>query len=214
MKHIDADFDGAPDSDLSERLALANQALRRRAEAILQEKSLRLARSIDTLSDEATLVTPDAMRQKIYELQVHQIELQIQNEELRRIQAELDDARSRYFDLYNLAPVAHCTLSETGMIVEANLTMSTLVGLARHALIGKPITRFIHKSAQDSFYLQCNRLLEQGAAVSFDLQMQKAGGEAFWALLAATMDRQPDHSVQLRLVLNDISARRASESAL
>ena len=213
MKHIDADFNGAPDSDFSERLALANQGLRRRAETILQEKSLRLAHSIDTLSDE-TLVTPDAMRQKIYELQVHQIELQIQNEELRRIQAELDDARSRYFDLYNLAPVAHCTLSETGMIVEANLTMSTLFGLARHALIGKPITRFIHKSAQDSFYLQCNRLLEQGTAVSFDLQMQKAGGEAFWALLAATMDRQPDHSVQLRLVLNDISARRASELAL
>ena len=213
MKHIAADFDGSPDTDLSKRLAHANQALRRRAEAILQEKSLRLARSIDALCDE-TLVTPDAMRQTIYELQVHQIELQMQNEELRRIQLELDCARSRYFDLYDLAPVAHCTLSETDLIVEANLAMSTLVGLARHALIGKPITRFIHKSAQDSFYLQRNRLLEQDAVVSFDLQMQKAGGEAFWALLAATVDRQLDHSVQLRLVLNDISAHGPFESAL
>ena len=212
MKQINAD--DAPDSDFSERLALANQALRRRAEAVLQEKSLRLARSIDALSDESTLVTPEAMRQKIYELQVHQIELQMQNEELRRIQLELDDARSRYFDLYELAPVAHCTLRETGLIVEANLAMSTLVGLARHALIGKPITRFIHNSSQDSFYLQRNRLLEHGAAVSFDVQMQKAGGEAFWVLLAATVNRQPDLSIQLRLVLNNISARRASESAL
>jgi PAS domain S-box-containing protein len=197
------------------RLALANQALRRRAEVVAREKSARVSHSLNDLRDEtAGLITPEAMRQKMYELQVHQIELEMQNEELRRTQIELDGARSRYFDLYDLAPVGYCTLSETGLVVEANLTACMMFGVSRHSLISKPISRFIHKSAQDDFYLQRNRLLEQGAAVSFDLQMQKAGGEAFWALLAATVERQPDQSVQLRLVLNDISARRATEAVL
>ena len=197
------------------RLAIANQALRRRAEIVAREKALRVTHSLDELRDETgEIVSAEVMRKKMYELQVHQIELEMQNEELLRTQHELDVARTRYFDLYDLAPVGYCTLSEAGLIVEANLTASNLFGVARHALIGKPITRFIHKGAQDTFYLQCSRLLEQGQAVSFDLQMQKAGGELFWALLAATVERQLDQSVQLRLVMNDITARRDSEAVL
>lgn len=166
--------------------------------------SLRVMHLLSELRDETTgQVTAEAMRQEIYELQVHQIELEMQNEELRRTQLELDEARNRYFDLYDLAPVAFCTLSETGLIVEANLRASMLFVVARHALIGKPITRFIHKTAQDNFYMQCNRLrlLKQGTAVNFYLQMQKAGGATFCALLAATVERQPDQSVQFRFAI-------------
>ena len=197
------------------RLAIANQALRRRAEIVAREKALRVTHSLDELRDETgEIVSAEVMRKKMYELQVHQIELEMQNEELRRTQHELDVSRTRYFDLYDLAPVGYCTLSEAGLVVEANLTASMLFGVTRHALIGKPITRFIHRSAQDAFYLQRKRLLEQGTAVSFDLQMQKAGGELFWALLAATAERQLDQSVHLRLVMNDITARRDSEAVL
>lgn len=156
----------------------------------------------------------DAIRQEIVELQAHQVQLEMQNEELRRTQLELYGVHGRYFDLYDSAPVGYCTVSETGLIVEANLTASILFGVARQALIGNEITRFIHESAQDGFRLQCNRLFAQGAAVGFDLQMQKADGASFWVLLAATVERHLDQSAQLRLTLNDITARRETEALL
>ena len=197
------------------RPALPNQGLRRRAEIILQEKSAHLTRSIDALSDEAALLSsPEAMRQEMCELHMHQIELQMQNEELRHTQLELDAARARYFDLYDLAPVGYCTLNAAGLIVEANLTASVLLGCVRSDLIGKPISRFICKSDQDEFYLQRNRLIEERVAVSFDLCMQKADGVLFWSLVAASVETLGDETFQLRLVLNDISARRAAEAAI
>lgn len=76
--------------------------------------------------------------QIIYELQVHQIELELQNEELLQAQTELDAARERCFDLYDLAPMAYCTISEKGLILEANLTAATFLGLSRGALVTMP----------------------------------------------------------------------------
>ena len=91
---------------------------------------------------------------------MHQIELEMQNEELRRAQVELDAARARYFDLYDLAPVGYCTVSEEGLILEANLTAATLLGVARGALVKQPLTRFILTEDQDIYYLHRKQLFE------------------------------------------------------
>ena len=74
---------------------------------------------------------------------MHQVELEMQNEELRRAQLELDATRARYFDLYDLAPVGYCTLSEQGLILEANLTAASRLGVARDALAQQRLTSFI-----------------------------------------------------------------------
>jgi signal transduction histidine kinase/ActR/RegA family two-component response regulator len=110
--------------------------LRRRAEEIDREKAAQSPENIGDLS-------PEKARQVLHELRVHQIELEMQNEHLRRTQGELEASRARYFDLYDLAPVGYCTLSEKGLILEANLTAATLLGAARGALVKQPITRFI-----------------------------------------------------------------------
>ena len=76
------------------------------------------------------------------ELQIHQIELEMQNEELRHTQLELEAARDRFSDLYDFAPVGYFTISEQGIILEANLTGAELVGTERSALIEQRFSRF------------------------------------------------------------------------
>lgn len=77
----------------------SGQPLRQRAEARLRAKTVRSPGDLEPLSS-------DAMRAVLHDLRVHQIELEMQNEELRRTQVELDASRARYFDLYDLAPVS------------------------------------------------------------------------------------------------------------
>ena len=119
--------------------------------------------------DASAALTPEEARRTLHELQVHQIELEMQNEELRRAQAELNATRARYFDLYDLAPVGYCTLSEKGLILEANLTAATILGVARGVLVNKPITRFILKDDQDIYYLYRKQLLETGVTQTCEI---------------------------------------------
>ena len=67
--------------------------------------------------------------------------------------AQLDAARARYFDLYDLAPVGYVTVSEQGLILEANLTATTLLSVSRGKLMNQLLTRFILKEDQDIYYL-------------------------------------------------------------
>ena len=73
-------------------------------------------------------------------------------------QPEIEAGRERFIDLYNLAPVGHCTLSAKGMIKEANLTAARLLGIAQDALANQPFSRFIFADDQDNFYSLRNKL--------------------------------------------------------
>ncbi len=116
--------------------------LRLRAEEMARKKAAQWTEDQVPLSPAETIRT-------LHELRVHQIELEMQNEELRRAQQELDASRARYFDLYDLAPVGYCSVNERGLILEANLTAARLLGLARGAMTGTQITRYIRKEHSD-----------------------------------------------------------------
>ena len=140
--------------------------LRRRAEEMARGKAAQAPEDLEALSPEET-------RRMLHELRVHQIELEMQNEELRRAQAELDAARARYFDLYDLAPVGYFTVSEQGLIMEANLTAATLLGVARGALVMQRFSRFILRDDQDIYYLLRRQLSKTGAPQVCDLRLVK-----------------------------------------
>lgn len=76
-------------------------------------------------------MSPEVMWHTLHELRAHQIELEMQNEELRQAQVEMEASKERYFDLYHLAPVGYLTMSKVGVVLDANLTAGTLLGLAR-----------------------------------------------------------------------------------
>jgi PAS domain S-box-containing protein len=181
--------------------------LRRRAEAMVPGRTAQPLDNLEALSPEET-------RRTLHELRVHQIELELQNEELRQAQAELDAARARYYDLYNLAPVGYCTVSEQGLILEANLTAAALLGVARSALVLRPLTSFILPEDQDIYYLYRKQLPDAGAPRACELRMLELDGMAFWARLEATLAEAAGSAPVHRVVISDITGRRQTEEAL
>lgn len=167
---------------------------RQKAEALARERTTR------TQEDSAALL-PEDIRKKLHELQVHQIELELQNQELRHTQKELEESRARYFGLYDLAPVGYFTLSEQGLILEANLTASTLLGTTRGMLVKQPISRFILKEDQDIYYLHRKNLFETGEPQECELRLVKPNGVFFWAHFTATISQAKDGSPVCRCVL-------------
>jgi PAS domain S-box-containing protein len=181
--------------------------LRKRAEEILRKKAGQKPEDPGALS-------PEEAGQLLHELQVHQIELEMQNEEMRQAQAELEASRARYFDLYDLAPVGYFTLSEQGLILEANLTAVKLLGEERSQFVGQPLTRFILPEDQDVYYRRRKQLLKTGAPQVCELRMLCAGAAPFWARIDATAAQDEDGSPTCRAVMSDVTERKRAEEAL
>jgi PAS domain S-box-containing protein len=185
----------------------AEQALRLRAEALALERA-------GERTAEAEALTPEAARRALHELQVHQIELEMQNDELRRTQEELETSRARYFDLYDLAPVGYVTLSEQGLILEANLTAAELLGVPRGSLVKQPLSRFVLREDQDIYYLHRKLLLETGAPQVWELRVLKKGAAPVWMRVEASTTREADGTFAWRAVLSDITESKRVERAI
>ena len=147
----------------------------------------------------------------VHELRVHQIELEMQNAELRTAQVQLDAVRARYFNLYDMAPVGYFALSEKGLILEANLAAATLLCVPRSELTGHPITRFIHKADQDIYYLHCKQLCKAAVPHECELRMEKMNGTPFWALLKEIRLQDADGAPLVCAVISDIAERKRVE---
>ena len=178
-------------------------ALSRCAEKRTPEKTAELPVS---LASEAT-------QRLVRELEFHQIELVMQNEELRRAQVALEVERSRYVDFYDLAPVSYFTISEQELILEANLTAATMLGVARGALARQPFSRFILNQDQDIHSQHRRQFMETANPQEYDLRMVQSDGTVFWGHLMATRALDGDLPV-CRLVLSDITARKQTEERL
>ena len=175
----------------------------------LRSRAERLARESASTQDHPSLSDQSRLLQ---ELRVHQIELEMQNEELRRTEAALEASRARYFDLYDLAPVGYVTLSEAGVILEANLTAATLLRVPRGTLVSQPLTEYLLAEDQDDYYLHRRRLFATGVPQVLEVRLRKADGTLFWARLEATTARDPGTGAEVcRAVVSDISDRKRHE---
>ena len=181
--------------------------LRLRAEEMARARAASPPENVEALSPEET-------RRTLHELRVHQIELEMQNEELRRAQVELDAARARYFELFDLAPVGYCTVSEKGLILEANLTAAGLLGETRGGLIGERLARFIYPEDGDTYYLLRKQLFATRESQACDLRMVRRGGTAVWVRLEATTAKGGGGEPVCRVVMSDITGRKQAEAAL
>ncbi len=178
--------------------------LRRQAEARLHT----------TRRDIAAMPVKDVQR-LVHELQVHQIELEMQNEELRRIQVELEAARDRYVDLYDFSPVGHLTLDTHGKIKEANLRAGVLLGTKRKELIRQPLARFIAAEDQGTFDRHCQEVLKTGTRQTCELRIREEAGVLRWVSFESlAVHEETEPITHWRTALNDISDRKGVELKL
>jgi PAS domain S-box-containing protein len=155
----------------------------------------------------------------LHELQVHQIELKMQNDELRQAQIAMEESRDRYVDLYDFAPIGYLTLNREGMITEINLTAADMLGIVRKKLLARRFSPFVVESDRDNWYRHFSSVLKHDQRQHCELKFQREGGIQFHAKLysmrvaipATTeeIERSPDTSRQddaaysVRIALTD-----------
>ena len=157
----------------------------------------------------------------LQELEVHQIELEMQNEELINARVEIENSRRKYYELYDFAPVGYCICdagSNDAEICEINLTGAALLGIEKTVVQGKKLTEFICSESQDTFYFHHRTVFETGVKQTCNLKLKKRDGTVFWARLeSCTCEDNKIGSHQharIRSALVDITERKQAEDAL
>ena len=176
--------------------------LRRRAEEFINKNP-------STIKE----IPPGDVKKLVEDLQIHQVELEMQNEELRRAQLELEAARDTYADLYDFAPIGYLTFDETARIQDVNLTGAGLLGSPKSKLLNMQFPAFISPESQDDFYFHMKRLWQTESQQTCELKLQKKDRTAFYVKLDSTTVKDKANNLkQIRTALTDITEKwRARE---
>jgi PAS domain S-box-containing protein len=137
--------------------------------------------------------------------------LEAQNAELLRNQAHLKQARDRYAELYDLAPMGHALVRDDNTITEANRSMCRLLGVDRSALVGTKLTGWMRRTSRAKFHHHRKDVLRTGLRQSCELLMVRLDGAEFTAMLESVLVGE---SGWLSLAVTDISLRRKTEEEL
>jgi PAS domain S-box-containing protein len=151
----------------------------------------------------------------IHELQVHQIELETQAEELRRVQSALEESRDKYINLYEFAPVGYLTLSDKALIEEVNLKGATLLGIERGILINARFRKFIAPESLEQWDRYFINVLNQGERQSCPIQLLRGDGTTFPARLESLrISNSSKEDPKVRVTISDITYIHQAEMAL
>ncbi len=157
------------------------------------------------------LTTADTI---LHELQVHQIELEMQNEQLRQAHVALEESRDRYVDLFEFAPIGYLTLTDKGLIAEVNFIGAELLGTERKKLLLQPFSRYIAPEYSDQFNLRLVRLMQNEAQQSYDMQIRRDDDTKSYVHVDALHVKAEDGTVTFRITLTDITKSKRIEEAL
>jgi PAS domain S-box-containing protein len=181
---------------------------RRRAEARLRKKP-------GTGRSAAGVPKSEAGRQRLlHELQVHQVELEMQNEELKEARDKMEALLEKYTDLYDFAPVGCFSLDESGRIMEVNLTGAALLGVERSRLINRPLPRFVAPASQPDFLAFLKRVFAGSGKQVCEAALLKPDAAIFWASLHGTAGISVSSPQKwCRVAILDITSLKQAEEA-
>ena len=177
----------------------------------LRNKAEELIRQQPDLASE----TSGDILELMHELIIHQAELEIQNEELKRAQQVISELHREYESLYEFAPCGYVTLTARGIINRINLAGVKLLGSARQTLLHSGFSQCIASGWEDAYWQARKRAGESGEKQSTELLLKRDNPSPFWVRAEIQADRNETGRVdRWRMVLVDITPKKAAESAL
>ncbi len=176
------------------------EELRRRAEKRLQKNKQKVT----------SLPKPAELQRLVHELEVHQIELELQNEALQQARSDLEAYLSEYTDLYDFAPVSYFTLDSGGLILKVNLTGVRMLGVERPRLVNQHFGRFVTAQSRHIFTAFLAKAFQSQSQQTIELELQKEGSGTFFVHIEA---RVSEDRRACRVALVDITAQKQAEEA-
>ena len=165
--------------------------------------------SIDNLS-------PAELRRLVQDLQAHQVEAEIQYEELLTAQAEREVLHQQYVDLFEFAPVGYCTLDARGVVHQLNLRAIQLLGVGRGQVLGQSFAQFVPGDGEQVRFREfLQSVLTADMRQTAELEMHRPDGSSFFAVLEGIrLQDEQQGQARCRLALTDDTARRRAVAAL
>jgi len=177
-----------------------------------KEAETRLGQSC-SISASRTEISASSYERLLHELHVHQVELEMQNEALRSAQIELKKSLDRYVDLYEFAPIAYITLTESSEIININRAGSSMLATERAGLSHLSFERFVVADDQALWRQYLRHPWIHGQLQTCELRMRRGDGTTFWGHLCSSLLSGEDGHPELRIALTDISDNKHAEQA-
>jgi PAS domain S-box-containing protein len=180
----------------------------------IRQKAEELLNTPDSDLDNV-ITDQENLSELLHELRVHQIELELQNEELKNTQQELEKSRDRYSELYDFAPMGYFTFDTHGMILEVNLTGASQLGIARTLLIRKPFIAYLLRESHQAFYDHIKQLILEPSRQSCELKIKKKEDGFFYAMMESTGIPNEECAInQFRAAVMDVTHQKQTEQRL
>jgi PAS domain S-box-containing protein len=190
-------------TDAEHLLVQYRENLRKRAETMLSKSGTDITR-----------MSSQDIQKLLFEFQVHQIELELQNEELSRTHQELLASRDLYANLYNLSPVGYLTLNKDGVILQANLTAARLLDHPKEKLINRKLAQYIDPADQDPYYLFLRSLVTEQNNQTLDVRLKHSNDDVVYVECQGKINDINDNDSEIWLTLNNITERKRAEATI
>ena len=182
-------------------------------DAYLAELRRKSEEKLKRIENELSAIPDESVKKLVHELNVHQMELEMQNEELRSAQEALEKSRSKFSYLYDFAPIGYFTCDHKGVILEINLTGAGQLGYERTILIGRPFALYLQSGEMQAFLSHLKKVFETGSKQSCELKLKRKNGSHFDARLESTISVY-DKGAQCLTAVMDITQLKEAEDKL
>ncbi len=157
----------------------------------------------------------DDVRELLHEFRVHQVELEMQNEQLREAQRQLAESRDKYYNLFEFAPIGYFTIDQNGLICEVNLAGAGMLGMERSKIIKRGFSRLVAREFEDVSFHHRREVLETNLKQTCELELLRPDGTSFWAYLESIPVSDPNgNSPRIRTAIIDLTERKRLEAQL